>query len=231
MREYKNLFIDLDDTLWDTYRNNTECLEDIYAAYDFGRHYSSFKEFFDRYWPYNNMLWTKYRNGEIDRHTLSMERFRHMLAPMGVTDDDSSLKIEKHFLDLTTLKTGVVDGAIELCEYLRPKYKMYILSNGFREVQFKKLSNSGLAPYFDGIVLSEDAQAQKPSEKIFQYALSKTNSRLSESLMIGDSWDADIVGAKGVGMEQLWFNPYKFPHEGFDPTYEVNSLKEITDIL
>jgi putative hydrolase of the HAD superfamily len=154
-----------------------------------------------------------------------------MLAPMGVTDDESSLKIEKHFLELTTQKTRVVDGAIELCEYLRPKYKMYILSNGFREVQFKKLSNSGLAPYFDGIILSEDAQAQKPSEKIFQYALSETDSRLSESLMIGDSWDADIVGAKGIGMEQLWFNPYKFPHEGFDPTYEVNTLKEITEIL
>ena len=80
-------------------------------------------------------------------------------------------------------------------EYLRPSYRMYILSNGFREVQFKKLCNSGLAPYFKRMILSEDACIQKPHKEIFDFALKNTNSRRSESLMIGDSWEADIIVA------------------------------------
>lgn len=229
--KYKNLFIDLDDTLWDTFHNNTECLKEIYAAHNFEQHYLTFEAFFDRYWPHNNMLWEKYRDGEISRQTLIVDRFRHMLSPLGITNDKASMQINEQFLQLTTNKTKLVDGALELCEYLRPKYKMYILSNGFREVQYKKLNNSGLASYFDKMILSEDAKIQKPNRRIFQYAMKNTNSRLEESLMIGDSWDADIVGAKGAHMDQAWFNPYKFPHNGFDPTYEVYALKDLIKIL
>ena len=147
--KYKSLFIDLDDTLWDTYHNNKECLEEVYVAHHFDRHYASFEAFFDIYWPHNNLLWEQYRNNEIDRQTLIIERFRYMLRPLGIEDTKSVLEINNDFLQRTTRKTRLVPGAIELLEYLRPSYRMYILSNGFREVQFKKLSNSGLAPYFE----------------------------------------------------------------------------------
>lgn len=229
--KYKNLFIDLDDTLWDTFHNNTECLKEIYAAYDFEPHYPTFEAFFDRYWPHNNRLWEQYRDGEISRQTLIVERFRHMLAPLGIKDDASSLKLNEHFLQLTKNKTKLVPHALEVCKYLKSKYRLFILSNGFREVQSQKLDNSGLTPYFEKVILSEDAHIQKPNREIFRYALKTTNSRLNESLMIGDSWDADIVGGKNAGMDQLWFNPYKFPHEGFDPTFMVDSLLDIKEIL
>lgn len=191
MMKYKSLFIDLDDTLWDTYHNNKECLEEVYAAHHFDRYYASFEAFFDIYWPHNNLLWEQYRNNEIDRQTLIIERFRYMLRPMGIEDKKSVLAINNDFLQRTTRKTRLVPGAIELLEYLRPSYRMYILSNGFREVQFKKLSNSGLAPYFERMILSEDACIQKPHKGIFDFALKNTNSRRGESLMIGDSWEAD----------------------------------------
>lgn len=229
--KYKNLFIDLDDTLWDTYHNNKECLEELYADYHLDRHYASFEAFFAIYMPHNQELWAKYRSGEINKQTLTVERFRHMLRPLGIEDTQSALSMNNDFLRRTTTKTKLVEGAIELLEYLRPSYRMFILSNGFREVQALKLSNSGLAPYFERMVLSEDACIQKPHKGIFDYALKNTNSRRKESLMIGDSWEADIVGAYQSDIDQLWLNPEELPEAGFTPTYTVKSLLEIKDYL
>ena len=228
---YKNLFIDLDDTLWDTYHNNKECLEEIYVDYHLDRHYASFEAFFDIYMPHNLDLWAKYRAGEVDRETLIFDRFHYILHPLGIDDRETVLKVNNDFLQRTTTKTRLVPGAIELLEYLRPSYRMFILSNGFREVQFKKLSNAGLAPYIERMILSEDAQIQKPHKGIFDYALINTNARRSESLMIGDSWDADIVGAYHSKIDQIWLNPKHEPAHGFEPTYTVSSLEEIKSIL
>jgi putative hydrolase of the HAD superfamily len=229
---YKNLFFDFDDTLWDTHSNNKSCLEELYATYPFDRYYSSFEALYNDYMPHNLELWRQYRNHAIDRHTLIVERFRHVLAPIGITDTESALRINQDFLERTTRKTVLIPGTIELLEYLRPFYKMHILSNGFREVQYKKLTHSGLASYFDRIILSEDAGIQKPHKEIFDFALKNTNSRRNETLMIGDSWEADIAGAYRSKIDQLWFNPHKFPPaENIIPTYAVCSLAEIKDIL
>lgn len=229
--KYKSLFIDLDDTLWDTYHNNKECLKELYADYHFDRHYSSFEAFYDYYMPNNNRLWEQYRNHEIDRNTLIIERFRYVLCPLGIEDVETILAINNDFLQRTTTKTRLVPGAIELLEYLRPSYRMIILSNGFREVQFQKLSNSGLAPYFERMVLSEDANIQKPHKEIFDFALKNSNSRRSETLMIGDSWEADIVGAYNAKIDQLWLNPEQLSAHHFTPTYTVQSLLEIKEVL
>lgn len=228
---YKNLFIDLDDTLWDTYHNNKECLEEVYNEYKFNRYYSSFEAFFDIYFPNNVKLWANYRQGIIDKPTLILERFLFMLRPFGITDTRYALNINDNFLQRTTTKTRLIPGTIELLEYLRPSYRMYILSNGFREVQSKKLTNAGLAPYFDKMILSEDAGINKPHQDIFNFALINTNSRRNESLMIGDSWEADIEGARLSKIDQLWFNPEQIESKGFVPTYTVTTLSEIKQLL
>jgi putative hydrolase of the HAD superfamily len=229
---YKSLFFDFDDTLWDTHTNNMECLRDIYTDYHFDRYYASFEAFYNYYMPYNLELWRQYRNHEIDRQTLIVERFRHVLTPAGLTDAESALQLSRDFLERTTQKTVLVPGVADLLEYLRPSYKMYILSNGFREVQFKKLSHSGLAFYFDRVILSEDAGVQKPHKGIFDFALKNTNSRRNESLMIGDSWEADIAGAYHSKIDQLWFNPQNLlAAEDFTPTYTVRSLTSVKEIL
>lgn len=228
---YKNLFIDLDDTLWDTNHNNKECLEELYADYHFSRHYASFEAFYAIYMPHNLDLWAKYRRGEIDKRTLIIERFRYVLRPLGIEDVESVLAVNNDFLKRTTTKTRLIPGTMELLEYLRPSYRLFILSNGFREVQSKKLSNSGLAPYFKRMILSEDANIQKPHKGIFDFALVNTNSCRSESLMIGDSWDADIVGAYQSGIDQIWLNPDGLPAGSFTPTHTVRSLEDIYRIL
>ncbi|MDR2389551.1 MAG: YjjG family noncanonical pyrimidine nucleotidase [Tannerellaceae bacterium] len=229
---YKNLFFDFDDTLWDTQSNNKECLEEVYTDYHFDRYYASFEAFYNYYMPHNLNLWAQYRNHRIDRQTLIVERFRHVLLPAGITDAESALKLNSDFLKRTTRKTVLIPGTLQLLEYLRPSYKMHILSNGFREVQLKKLEHSGLSPFFRGLILSEDAGIQKPHKAIFNFALKNTNSRRSETLMIGDCWESDIAGARCSGIAQLWFNPRNLPPaEGFMPTYTVRSLTDIMDIL
>ncbi|MDR1918312.1 MAG: YjjG family noncanonical pyrimidine nucleotidase [Tannerellaceae bacterium] len=229
---YKHLFFDFDDTLWDTRSNNRECLEELYTDYRFDRYYASFETFYDYYMPHNLALWSKYRKHEIDRQTLITERFRYLLIPTGVSDAASALRLNRDFLERTSLKTVLIAGVRELLDYLRPSYSMHILSNGFREVQFKKLAHSGLAAYFDSVILSEDAGIQKPHKAIFDFALKNANARRRETLMIGDSWEADIAGARGAGIDQLWFNPQHLPPvEAFSPTYSVGSLAEIREIL
>ena len=229
--KYRSLFFDLDDTLWDTYNNNKECLKEIFAEYNFGQHYSSFEEFFNMYWPNNEMLWAKYRNNEIDRRTLILERLLYVLRPMGIDSEEYALELNRNFLQRTTTKTKIVEGAVAILEYLYPRYRLFILSNGFREIQFLKMQNAGLAHFFERLILSEDVSVQKPGKEIFDYALKNTNSRRTESLMIGDSFEADISGAQNAKIDQIWFNPQSLPCAGKTPTFTVHSLLEIKKIL
>jgi len=232
MMRYKNLFIDLDDTLWDTYHNNKKCLEGLYADLKWDKYFASFEAFFDIYMPNNDRLWAEYRNNKINKQTLVLERFGSVLRPIGITKREDILAINKEFLKYTGDRTGrLIEGAIDLLEYLRPSYKMYILSNGFKGVQEQKMRNSGIYSYFQKIILSEDAGIHKPHKEIFDFALKNTNSQRTETLMIGDCWEADIEGARRSKIDQLWFNPKGLEEKDCKPTFTVKSLVEIKNIL
>ena len=231
MRIYKNLFIDLDDTLWDIHRNSKECLLEIYDDYGYQKYYKCFDDYYNVYMPNNHRLWGLYRNGEINKEELIVERFLIPVREFGINDKMYAKNLSDDFLERTIFKTNLVEGTMELLEYLNPKYNMHILSNGFREVQYKKINNSGLKPYFDKIILSDDAGINKPHPDIFTYALKNTHSLREETLVIGDSWDADILGAYNSDIHQLWFNPEGLRPNGFTPTYCVKTLNEIKQIL
>ncbi|MDO4771224.1 YjjG family noncanonical pyrimidine nucleotidase [Porphyromonas sp.] len=232
----KTVFIDFDDTLWDTKGNNKETLKELYSLLDWGRGYGSFDVFWEKYYPYNEHLWALYRHGEISKKELMYNRFAHTLAPVGITSEDDISEINSLFIGGTAKKTGVVEGAFALLEYLSSMYKVVILSNGFREVQRAKMTVSGIAPYIDHLVLSEDAGVSKPSKRIFDYAFSVTNSRPKETIMIGDSWEADIVGAQNARIPSIWFNPSGETRERdniarMTPIYEVERLDQIPSLL
>jgi putative hydrolase of the HAD superfamily len=231
MQKYKNLFIDLDDTLWDIHYNSKVCLKEIYNDYGYNEYYESFDDYYNVYMPSNHHLWGLYREGKINKDELIVERFLVPVREFGLYDSEYAIKLSDDFLERTTLRTKLVDGTMDLLEYLRPNYKMHILSNGFREVQYKKIENSGLSPYFDKIILSDEIGVNKPHVDFFNHALKITNSHPAETLMIGDSWDADILGAYNSNIHQLWFNPDKLQPEGFTPTYSVKTLEEIKEIL
>jgi putative hydrolase of the HAD superfamily len=150
---------------------------------------------------------------------------------MGIDDTEYVLKLNWDFLQRTSKKTKLISGAIELLEHLKPFYRLFILSNGFREIQALKMQNSGLASYFERLILSEDANIQKPHKEIFDFALKNTNSRRTESLMIGDSLEIDVEGAWFAKIDQIWYNPENLPFNRIMPTYQVRTLSEIRDII
>lgn len=229
--KYNNLLIDLDDTIWDFHQNSKICLEEIYHDYKFDEFYPTFKDYFDVYLPSNENLWRLYGDGKISRDNLIVERFLAPIREFGIDDPKYAISVSDDYLRRTTEQTALVDGAMELLNYLKPKYKMHILSNGFTEVQYKKINNSGLGGYFDKIILSEDAGVNKPHPEIFDYALKQTNASAEETIIIGDNWKADIEGARNSNIDQIWLNRNGDNVVGFEPTHIVKSLKEIIDIL
>jgi len=228
---YKTVFIDLDDTIWDTRSNGKESMEEVYWDYGFNRFFPDFETYYGIYYPNNCSLWASYRKGEITKEQLILERLKYPLEPYLKCDEDFILNLNEDFLNRTTLKTKLHPYSIEILEYLKPKYKLYILSNGFEEVQYRKMQNSGLAPFFEGVILSDQIGVNKPHPKIFKEALKSANSSVENSIMIGDSWDADIAGAKSIGMDQIWYDLGLEISNGFQPTYHIKSLHEIKEIL
>lgn len=233
-KRYTDLFIDFDDTLYDTHGNAVIALKELFEALQLGQYFADPELFYDEYWNTNIDLWTRYSKGEITRDYLIVERFRRPLSFGKGLDptEEYCLKASDVFLDFCSSKPGVVEGAHELVDYLKAKgYRMHICSNGFHEVQYKKLRACGLYDSFDTIILSEDAGANKPSQQFFDFAFEKSGAVKETTLMIGDNFNTDILGAKQAGLDTAYFN--RFPeYPATEPvTFEVTILKDLMDIL
>lgn len=231
---YTDLFIDFDDTLYDTHGNAIIALNELYEELHWERHFTDPKVFHDDYWNTNIRLWTQYAKGEIERDHLIVERFRHPLSlGKGLNPTPEYCReVSDRFLSLCSVKPGLVEGARELMDYLKEKgYRMHMCSNGFHEVQYKKLRSCGLSEHFTTIILSEDAGANKPSPHFFEYAFQQSGAKPDTTVMIGDNFNTDIRGAKQVGMDTIFFNRFpKYPAP--EPvTHEVHALKDIMKIL
>lgn len=228
---YKSLFIDLDDTLWAFSENASDTFLEIYDIYQFDRFFDSFEHFHSLYKTRNTELWVKYGNGQITKNELNQQRFLFPLLSVGVNDEFLARACSDSFFELIPTKSKLMPHVKEALEFLAGRYRLYILSNGFSELQSKKMRSADIYDYFEKIILSEDILIHKPYPEIFHFALSATQSELKESLMIGDSWDADIVGAKGVGMHQMYYNSEEIIDVPFSPTFQLKSWGNIQNIL
>jgi 5'-nucleotidase len=228
---YKSIFIDLDDTLWHFKANAYDTFNEMYVKYSFNRYFDSFDHFYTLYQKRNQELWLEYGDGKITKEELNSQRFLYPLEAVGVPDTALAKRYSDDFFSVIPTKSQLLPYAKEALDYLSQKYRLFILSNGFRELQFQKMHSSGISHYFEKVILSDDIQVHKPYPEIFNFALSSTQSLLDESLMIGDSWEADIVGAKGVGMHQMFYNHLGRENLSFQPTYMIKSLKDVLSIL
>ncbi len=230
--KYTTIFFDLDDTLIDTEQNSRDSLKDIYTDYQFSNYFPSLDDFTKKYMQINLHLWDLYEHGHITKDTLQTERFKQTLEGFISLSPEQSLDINHDFLARTTIKKNVIGGVKEVLEYLYPKYPLYILSNGFEEIQERKMQTAELKPYFKKVILSDHIGKNKPHPDIFLHALKEANSTHTNSIMIGDNIRTDITGAKNSEIDQVWYNPQNLSDEyNVSPTYTIQNLEELKNIL
>ena len=226
-RPVTDIFFDLDHTLWDFERNSALTYERIFGTHGIT---VSLPEFLECYIPLNLHYWKLYREGKIEKQALRYQRLKTVFDRLGYPITDKMIHLlSEAYIDQLSTYTHLVPSALEVLQYLRPKYRLHIITNGFEEVQSRKLNNSGIAGYFEKVIDSERAGVKKPHPAIFKMALQLAGAMPNSSVMIGDSLEADILGARAVGLQTLHFNAHREPpHEN---GLIIEDLREIKRYL
>lgn len=232
MTARQHLFFDLDHTLWDFETNSRIALKEVFETLNLqGKGVTSFDEFIAIYEKENERAWRLYRNGEMKKEVLRTIRFGNSLAKFDIQDESLNEEMASEYLERSPYKTVLVPGTMELLDYLKTKgYPLHILTNGFEEVQGIKMKESGLSPFFDHVITSEFIGVRKPHPKAFLGSASHVGADVTKAFMIGDNLEADVLGAKNVGMSEVYFNPSSEKHD-HDLKFEIQSLLELKTIL
>lgn len=208
MTNVRHIFFDLDHTIWDFEANSKAALSELFSLHENKVGDIAFEIFLPIYIDINEAYWEEYRLDKVDKETLRVGRFKDAFHYFGKDFDFEFLdQFAKDYLARSPYKTNLFPGAFETLNYLKGKYQLHIITNGFKEVQYIKLDSSNLASYFDIIICSDEVGFKKPNAKIFELALEAAQAKANESLMIGDSEETDVMGAIRVGMQAFWFNP------------------------
>jgi putative hydrolase of the HAD superfamily len=229
---YKDLFFDLDHTIWDFELNSKETLWDLHLKYELeAKGINNFDEFYSIYSVHNHRLWDRYSKGFIKQEELRWKRIYLSLLDYKIADEALSKEMSVDYLTILPDKKNLFPYTIEILEYLKSKdYSMHLITNGFESVQFKKIKNSNLADYFTEVITSEASNSLKPNKEIFEYALKVSNANVETSIMIGDNEDADIQGAINVGMDSIFVNHLQI-QPTVPATHTITHLKELENIL
>ncbi|WP_321288825.1 YjjG family noncanonical pyrimidine nucleotidase [uncultured Sunxiuqinia sp.] len=250
MKKYEQLFFDLDRTLWDFDANSKLTLKQTFEELAVNDQVKDFEAFFSYYQGVNHKLWEAYRNKEIRKPDLIKKRFEDTLSHFNVEGIDP-VEMNEQYLELMPLQTKLFPGVVETLQYLKERrYQMHIITNGFTEVQHRKISTSGLDVFFDRVFTSEAVKIPKPDKRIFLHALKCCNSKKKTSVMIGDSWETDILGAKAAGIDQVFVsekrNISEFPlssksgssglftkstRGGYPKTYCIKKIQNLTKLF
>jgi len=230
LRDKKHLFFDLDHTLWDFDRNAEETLHELFISYNFSAlGFSSASIFIETYTRNNHRLWREYHSGNIDKSELRNARFAHTFNDLGVEPTLFPPSFEEDYIRICASKPHLFPHALETLAYLQKRYKLHLISNGFKESSETKIFNTGIHKFFSHIVISETIGVHKPDPAIFQHALAGARASKEESIMIGDSLEADIRGALSFGMDAIFFNPKRIevPSDIESQIFELKALMDI----
>jgi len=223
----KDIFFDLDHTLWDFDKNSMLAFKRVFKKFKITIEFDAFLKIYE---PINIEYWKKYREDKVSKENLRRGRlidsfnFFDLIYTTEKIDEIADAYIQELPFD-----NHLFEGAVEILDYLILKYKLHIITNGFEEVQHKKLKNSGIDHYFSTVTTSEEVGLKKPNPKVFLTALNKANSFPTQSVMIGDSLEADILGANNIGMQTIFYN---YRNESISKKIKsIDSLLEIKNYL
>lgn len=227
MKHITDIFFDLDHTLWDFDKNSELAFDKIFKE---NHPKVDTKSFVEIYAPINQACWKLYQVDKISHEELRYKRLKDSFDALNYSISDEDInQMSVDYITYLPENNMLFDGAKEVLDYLKLKYKLHIITNGFAEVQYKKLNNSGISDYFISVTNSEMAGVKKPNPKIFEYALSKANANKQNSIMIGDCIDADVKGALDFGIDAIFFNESKI--EIPSHIKQVNHLIELKNYL
>ena len=227
MMNTKHLFFDLDHTLWDFETNSELTFKQIFKEQNIA---INFSEFFKIYSPINMRYWRLYRDNKISKEELRYKRLRETFDTLAYKISDNLINlIARDYIDYLPNYNNLLEGTIEVLEYLKLKYKLHIITNGFEEVQKKKLEKSNLLRYFEIIVTSECVGVKKPNPKVFEHAMERAFASPAESVMIGDSLEADVHGAIQIGMKAIHLT--KEDNNNSSDFLNIKTLKELKKYL
>ncbi len=222
-----DIFFDLDHTLWDFEKNSALAFEKIFEKHQLDL---NLEEFLLHYIPTNLKYWKLYRDEKISQEDLRYHRLKEVFDLMNMEVVDEMIHLLSHeYIHYLPQFNYLYEGAWEILDYLFPKYKLHIITNGFQTVQAGKLKNSNIEHFFQTITNSEMAGVKKPNPLIFEYALKKANATKSKSIMIGDSLEADIEGAINVGLDAIFFNEFNVSVD--EKIHQVNHLMLLKEYL
>ncbi|MCB0399174.1 MAG: YjjG family noncanonical pyrimidine nucleotidase [Winogradskyella sp.] len=223
----KHVFFDLDHTLWDFDKNSGLTFEKIFKLNNLDVELSTFLEVYE---PINLKYWKLYREEKVTKPALRYGRLKDAFRGVGVeVEDDMIDHLSVAYIDYLTTFNHLFEGALDILNYLRNKYHLHIITNGFEEAQERKMHNANIRSYFKTVTNSEMVGVKKPNPKIFNFALDSAKASPEESVMIGDSLEADIEGAHNIGMETIYFDYRNLNNSnGYK---RVTTLKSIEDYL
>jgi len=227
MKEYKHLFFDLDHTLWDFDRSAQETIAELFELYGLHR-FAPLKplQFYKAFRMVNFKFWAQYNQGLITKEEIRDMRFRLVFEELGLPAQECPPKIGTEYLYNCPKKPYLLPQCLETIEALSEHFTLHILTNGFEDVQSLKLQSSGIAHFFKTVTTSECTGHKKPHPIIFGHALDKAVAQKQESLMIGDNWDTDIMGAHGFGMDSVYYNPEKKEK----PLWEISEIHSLSEL-
>ncbi len=219
----KHVFFDLDHTLWDFDKNSALTFQKIFDLHQVEVETGNFLKVYE---PINLKYWKLYRNELIDKASLRYGRLKDAFDALHHDVEDGLIhQLSIDYIENLATFNHLFEGAIDLLNYLQPKYQLHIITNGFEEVQLRKMTSSNITHYFKTITNSEMAGVKKPNPLIFNHALEVANAKAYESIMIGDSYEADILGALHAGFDAIFFN---YNNETID--FKIKQVKDLLEI-
>ena len=223
----KDIFFDLDHTLWDFDKNSMLAFKRVFKKFKITIEFDAFLKIYE---PINIEYWKKYREDKVSKENLRRGRLIDSFNFFDLIYSTEKIdEIADAYIQELPFDNHLFEGVVEILDYLILKYKLHIITNGFEEVQHKKLKNSGIDHYFSTVTTSEEVGLKKPNPKVFLTALNKANSFPTQSVMIGDSLEADILGANNIGMQTIFYN---YRNESISKKIKsIDSLLEIKNYL